>query len=78
MFQKEEINQSETNTLMRTVQKTHNFQLREKYVLFEFVSGQDPSTITIMIIMDAGKRVGRGGPKSENPAMRDEHTHAHC
>ena len=47
----------------------------EKDLQFEIVSGRDLTTsITTITTMAAGK----GGPKRGNPAMRDEHTHAHC
>ena len=46
----------------------------EKVMQFETVSGWDLTIITTTIIMAAST----GVPKSGNPAMRDEHTHAHC
>ena len=44
------------------------------------LTARDPSTTTttIIIMMIIIRAAGRRGPKRENPAMKDEHTHAHC
>ena len=36
------------------------------------------TTTTTITTTTRTTTMARGGPKRENPAMRDEHTHAHC